>query len=170
MLNRLLLLIIALLMQACNMQHWCARRYAIQPDSVAYTQSTTFSDTIVPVTLPEAIVSDSINLLPDGGTLTMETPFARSVATVRDGKLIGYLEHKQTPFMLPIRNAIRTTSSHQYRREVVPVVTNRLTRWQQIQISAAWAFLVVILLGGLYIAARGRLQWFGFLRRKRQPP
>lgn len=169
MLTRPYLLAIILLLQGCNMQRWCAKHYSPLPDSVSYVSSTTYSDTIVQVSLPATKVTDSV-LLNEGATLTLETPFARSTATVRAGKLVGTLEHLPTPALVPVKNAIRKTTSEHYRRDMVPVITNQLTRWQQIQISAAWVFLIIIVVGTAWLWLQRRISWFSYLRRKRQPP
>ncbi len=178
MMKRLLfvLLLIAVI-SGCSMKEYCAERFpavAYVKDSVNVINTITYRDTLIFVPVPYESKTDTIFVdASNSAYSTLTTAFAWSYAYFADGKLIHFLQQKDSLIELNLKNAIKEHSTVEYREieKQVLVETNKMTAWQTFQMTAAWVLAVVILIGSLWkklpTAIVGKLM---AAFKKRKPP
>lgn len=132
---------------SCVTRKACEKRFPpIEKDSVRIVRETvtTIRDTTIYITLKGDTVFRSIPM--GQGVSKLETPFAISYASVRDGRLNHRLEQRDTAVGVTIKGAVKTTQSTTDRNEVIRKKEYEFTGWQWVQMWMVKVFVLIIVL------------------------
>lgn len=170
-------IIFVLMLGSCSMKKYCSERFppsTITRDSISYIENTIVRDTTIFVPIPFEQVKDSVDIDTVSGFTysTLTTSFAWSYATIINGKLYHYLQQKDSLIAKLIAGAIRQHSRVEYKDRVKEklVEVNKLTKFQIIQMGAAWILAAIFVLMLLWKRIFSYAGWALKLLKKRKPP
>lgn len=158
----IILAMLLMLFGCCPLQKFNkACRYTKDSLLVRTNTVTVYRDTIVAV----KVLGDTVtkvfpvyldDSVPFSGISELETPLAKSIAWVNEGKLNHSLFQKDTIIKQNIKNALRNTSvvSENKQVSVQTKVINEPTKWQWVQIYLGRVALCLMIFGFAFSAFR----------------
>lgn len=147
----LLFLITPLLIAACSSGRRLFRpcpENAVTQDSLWLYEKLIIRDTIVLIQIPEAVKADTVNIAADSVySSQLQTGWCLSIAKWENGRLLHYLQQKDTLLKHTVKEGIQQKIVYRYRNIVKTkkLEVNSLSRWQELQIQLFWIVLAALL-------------------------